>query len=514
MWLTPLALVLLQCTSITSKTGYQCQSTDDCSRRGAEFASTTCKDGICQDIVGKTPPSTVCASNRDCLGGTLRCVKGECLEYPCDVRGDVVDEEGVLLGVLRPSTPESVGVDVTQALPALLGLLADQWNLNADDLKEDGVPHVGLLMCDEGKIEEAADHFEKLGVKAIVGPLTEPALVALRNTLKTKIPILSPTGDSPRFKEAFGADQPWFCSSNLADAVGDFADLIKKVAAATAVDRGRPPTVAFVHNSWSDGETTFFNRTKAALPVDLAVSELDVNTDLTKAGRPNLLQASNLARVSKPDIVVMTGAAWARAFVNDLELRWPASSTRPVYVVMRTVPQLNDTLKARNWPRKVYALDVAREGKLQANYGAMLGVLAGYITGQGSVIPTAGAAYNDCLLTALYGTFKAQTANNVSPSSLGAEQITSGIASAGAMGSGQINLTTLPSDIGTAVGLLRTASSQTQMTGANAIYGFESNTHVPIGEVTPYCLSADLGSRTDTWRRVEFTEGSGAPSCP
>lgn len=521
MWLAPLALGLLECTVVTSKTGYQCTSITDCNGRGSAFAATVCRDGICQAVVAPPSPSPVCSSNYDCsflVGGAARCIEGTCHKFPCDVRGDVTDEQGILFGVLHPSTPGSVGVDATQTLPVLLGDLADQWNKNVDSLEDDGVrvPHAGLLVCDEGNIDDAARNFQDFHVKAIVGPLTEPALFALRK--KTDIPILSPVGDSPTFKEIASTDQPWFCSSNLADAVEPFANLIKKVASATAVDRGHPSTVVLAYNGWSDGEATFSQRTKAALADDLPVVDIDVNTDLTKVGRPHILQAAQIEiRTRKPDIVVMTGAAWARALVNDVELRWPGG-TRPVYVVMRTLSHLDETLRSRDWPRKVYALDVAREGKMVSNYGAMLTLLAGDNNAVGTAIPLAAAAYNDCLLTAFYGAFKAQVANNIPASSLARDQVELGVASAGGTGSGEIHLTTVASDFSIGVGLLRTSASQTQLIGANAIYGFNATTHVPIATVTPYCLSATAtGARADNWRRIEFEdfkEGSGASPCP
>lgn len=522
-----LPLALIACTAITAKTGYQCESTADCKAKEGTFSTTVCKEGFCQPIAAPPPPTQVCASHVDCSLTTSslgRCINQQCVPLPkeCEVRGNTVDDNGVLLGVLRPATPGSVGTDITRTLPAVVGAIADEWNTSLDKLKgTPAPPRVGLLICDEGDIKKAASSFRTFGVKAIVGPLTELALQELRNDVKGELPILSPMGEAPSFKETSGVGQPYFCTSNLADAVQPFAKLVQDATSATVVSRSlaglSAAKVALVHNSRADGEKVFLDRVVTELAAKapaLTPSRFDIDTVLTKDASPNILVSAAAIVRTTPDVVVMSGGAWSRRLVNDIEARWSSTgkAARPVYVVMRTVPDFVEAIKSfSDTPRSVYAVDVDRPkgSRLEANYGALLTRLAAEANSAGIKPPFAAAAYNDCMLAALYGVFKAQALNrDITAPSLGAEDIFRGIGTAGGGGTNNINLTTLLTDMDGALNDLRGENSTTQMTGANAIYGFNGTTHVPNADHATYCLMA-----SGTWGLVTFTEGSGAPTC-
>jgi hypothetical protein len=421
--------------------------------------------------------SCPCSSGWTCCSRANVCVQ---TGNACPNEAGVPPAEGgvppatntVLVGVLFPRS--GVAGALTNGLT--LDTSVSAWNTAALNA---GAPQLQTVVCDESQLSTCLASFQSGGQEGkpqvILGPVSDKALIQVMSALPGT-PIFSPLGDNAQFVTSPTGGV--FCSPNRADMVGPFQSAIDLVAryAATLTGHGPQIKVALVQDSVEPDEADFVTRVSSGLQFNGEVpmqgtnyNEYDIASDVTQPGGQGIVQAEELGQFA-PDVVALTGPVWADQFIYQVEGRVLASGApRPLYLVFRSTDSLATFAgSAPRVTRRIFALDVDRDGPLKANLQTM--------SAWGGADSYIASGFNDCFFSMAYTMAAAAHETGLPPGSLSLMQVENGFAHIAGESSNEIDLT----GEGVKVGLDEALSGTTsELRGTSVYLGADPTTGVP-----------------------------------
>lgn len=369
-------LGLVACTAIvTSDDPVQCKNDGDCTKRGADFADSTCSAGFC---VPKPPASTTpdastepeastgipgaeCTTNAECAskGAGFVCSSnmGKCAPTTSEdcavVYGDPTVEGTVLYGLMS-----EVGVGDTnyfrQKPYEYAAKLAFKEFFETTAVKFPGGRGGALISCSEHAPRRAAALLGNAGVKAILGPSGEDRQRPILETiLPARIPTFSPwINGNPAAVVEGSSGFAWLAGFQRSEVIAPLnAYLADKEKAIRAKNGNKKIRVAVVINHPSADVPASFNAYGEFY--DLTNQRLSFNgtTAILNASDPECtggcfkqfdtnqsIPANVLARAQdiadfKPDVVIpFTDIDFGAQLLQKLENAFASASIAPTYI--------------------------------------------------------------------------------------------------------------------------------------------------------------------------------------
>lgn len=361
------------CSFLFPADALQCSTDDDCLRRGADFAGTSCRESMCvapDDGVGGGGggDSVECTTNGECIdanyGNPWICRAGRCVDLTLPGECPIVIGAGQSNEYLRAEAPILIGaysyVDPTaprQSVPTL------NYELALDELNEKtrgglpGGPNGSLrpfvaIVCkgtNSPNLEASAAHLvDRVGVPAILASLFTKDLLStfLAHGLEQDVFFLSPLESDSSLTLAEDGGLLWHMLAAALDLAPAYVPLLDATERHLR-DGGNPadgedlrvalveadtPFLAdlgehFVENARWNGRSALDNEADGAFLRVRTDSDIETsNVDLSSA-------TSELLDFA-PHVVVSLGSGESVLLMSELEAGWPlGGSPRPFYLV-------------------------------------------------------------------------------------------------------------------------------------------------------------------------------------
>jgi len=214
-----LAIVGMHCSLVVESSSSQCNTTQDCTNRGAAFANSTCNAGHFCVTTGESGGE--CTTNQDCVDqhpdeaytcrkSDKKCINltsPECPAYTAD-KADLANDDAIYIGTIldRSGTAGPIG----QAMEAAFNLARQEFRDAAAGLppaSSGGRRPLVLVNCDENAAApaksdpvKAATHLvDDLHVPVIIGGFYSSTTinVAQKVTIPKNVLLLTPASTSP-----------------------------------------------------------------------------------------------------------------------------------------------------------------------------------------------------------------------------------------------------------------------------------------------------------------------------
>jgi branched-chain amino acid transport system substrate-binding protein len=322
------------CSLVVDSDGDQCESTTDCTARGAAFAGTSCVEGVCVggDVEG-------CATNQECIDAlgafhvcrkdTRACVS--LVSTQCTtVEGDYANDEAFLFGSVLPTagTDAATGKPIENAIKLAIGDFMSTANGLPPRQGSTVRRPLVLIGCNDNSDADtavvAAQHLAgDVGVPAIIGAAFSG--ITIKMATEAAIPsgtlVISPSATSVAITDLDDGGLVWRTSPSDIFQADALAQYLPEVEAKVRADLALAPTdsirVAILHKGDAYGsglgkafeKKLVFNGKEALDPANANhYLRIDYgNPDDPDANPPTYGSAVVQAQELQPNIVLIFG---------------------------------------------------------------------------------------------------------------------------------------------------------------------------------------------------------------
>jgi len=387
--LTACGLVVLSCSVALSRDGDQCTDSLDCQRFGPDYVCSS--DHVCVTYTksdrgprGDGDADDQCRTHADCsaqLGPSL-CREGECLplndrSVGCVTRdwGTTTPSDGsevVPLGMLVPA--DELGATSRRKFSGAVGTAINELNRARAALGDTSLPALVGVACDESSDEAVSYLIEKLGVRAVIGPVGAARAEQVADQSDGQAVFFLPAADGPNLAPERNDPRSLVvgCKPNRDGLQPLFLRAMSEVAARVEAETGAAPQAVLAVSE--DAPTTRF---AAALnDRDLAAAGVRRLEYIADSGGRGLVSALRSVTPA-PDLVIAASAAddWAGNVSAVDSASFGRVESYPYYLLaekrFELLSLLADLTTAEGHPRqyqRVLGLDYHRSERSKLAY--------------------------------------------------------------------------------------------------------------------------------------------------